>query len=74
MDVLQQLVIAPAFEGRRWYQIGRMWLSVGETAKARAALEQAREAEPGAFFTTLLLGQVYEQTGAADRAVALYRE
>ena len=58
---------------RKLYHVGRMWLKVGDTAKATAALEESNTLEKGALFTTLLLGNLYERAGHPDKAIELYR-
>ncbi len=70
--VLRELKLPAALEGRRQYQVARLWLAAGHTAEAVAALEDGNNREPGAMFTTLLLGQLYERNGQPEKAQQLY--
>lgn len=72
VKVMRALELPAALEGRRQYQVARLWLAAGHTPEALAALEDGNAREPGAMFTTLLLGQLYERNGQPEKAQALY--
>lgn len=59
-------------QARKLYHIARMWRRAGEDDKALAALEDSNRMEESALFTTLMLGEMYEQRGEEAKAVALY--
>lgn len=75
-DEVNDLLALPgsaAIQSRKLYHAARLWLKAGDQNAAISMLEAANVLEPGGLFTTLLLGNLYENSGRPDEALALYR-
>ena len=71
---LQRLTIAEPKNAAAWRALGTTYLKLKQTAPAVAALQAARELEPGAARTLYQLGVTYAVSGDLDAAFTWLRE